>query len=253
MITFVSGLLLVLATIWSQRDFIYQGKSLRTWLKDFEAESLEVRWHAAQAVRQMGTNVVPLLTSQLSHTRPSPKPQWRQKIRALLSGQSMIKVRPCDYRFEALAALDALGPDAKAAVPGLKGLLRERPPDHRALLVLARIGPEAVPALSQALTNDEKAIRLGARSCLDMMRSHSEILFPKTPQEAEFMRRTCQFNLLLLGAAVKEYRAQHPEQILPDSIDSRPLPEMPPGFVPTETSTTNKRPASLPSSPSAFE
>jgi hypothetical protein len=248
MLAILSGLLLVLAVAWPLSGPTYQGKSLRVWLKDFEAESPEARWRAAEAVRHMGTSAVPLLIPQLSYGRPHPEPQWRQRIRALLSRQSVIKLhpfRPSDERGQALAALDALGPNAKAAVPALEGLLRERPPDHRALLVLARIGPEAVPTLTRALTNEEKVIRLGARSCLEMMRSHSEVLFPKTPQDAEFMRRTCQFNLTLLQGAYREYQSQHPEQFLADGIDSRPPPRLPPGFVPPRVPTTNSRPAAL--------
>jgi hypothetical protein len=254
-IAVLSSVFLVSAICWPQRGPAYQGRSLRVWRKDFEADTAEARWRSAEAVRHIGTNAVPVLIAQLSHRRPGPEPRWRQELRVLLDRESLIKInpfRPRDERGEALAALDALGPSARAAVPALERLLDEKPPDHRALLVLARIGPEAIPALTGALTNDVKVIRFGARSCLEMINSHSEILFPQTPHDAEFMRRTCQFNQTILQAAFKEYRSQHPEELLPDP-DGRPLPRLPAGFMPAETTETNERAAALPGASAGFE
>jgi hypothetical protein len=256
MIAVLGGILLVVAVGWAQRGPVYQGRSLRVWLRGFDGETAEGRWRSAEAVRHMGPGVVPRLIAQLSHARPRPEPRWKQWIRELLSRQSVVKIapfRPSDERCEALAALDARGPDARAAVPALEGLLHERPPDHRALIVLARVGPEAVPVLNRALTNDERVIRMGACACLDAMRLHSDLVFPNTPADAEFMRRTCKFNVVLLQGALKEYRAQHPEEVLPDRIDSRPPPRLPPGFVPPNVSATNNRPAAFPPPAPGFE
>ena len=203
------------------RGPMYRGRSLRSWLQDFDGDSYPVRWRAADAVRDIGTNAVPFLISQLSHQRAGPEPSWRWKMDQLLSQQSVVKVppwQPHDDRSEALAALDSLGPNAKAALPVLEGLLSEKPPDQRALLVLARIGPEAAPALNRALNNEERIVRFGARSCLDMMQSNSPIVFPKTPAEAEFARRQCQFNLAILRAAFEDHKAQQ-------------LPKSAPGIV----------------------
>jgi hypothetical protein len=255
-IPLLCGILLVVAVGWAQRGPVYQGRGLRVWLRGFDAETAEARWRSADAIRHMGPGVVPSLIPQLAHGRPVPEPKWKQWVRDLVSRQSLVKIAPfrrIDERGEALAALDALGPDAKMAVPALEGLLHENPPDHRALIVLARIGPDAVPVLNRALTNDERVIRMGARACLDGMRSHSDLVFPKTAEDAEFMRRTCRFNLLVLQSAFREYKAQHPEEGLPDRFDSRPPPRLPPGFVPPRVSTTNSRPASLPPPAPGFE
>jgi len=222
MIALLCGILLVVAVGWAQRGPFYQGRSLRAWLRGFDGETGEARRRSAEAIGHMGPGVVPRLIPQLAHARPGPEPKWKQWVRDLVSRQSVVKIAPfrrIDERCEALAALDALGPDARAAVPALEGLLHEKPPDHRALIVLARIGPDAVPVLNRALTNDERVIRMGARACLDAMRSHSDLMFPKTPEDAEFMRRTCKFNLLVLQGAFREYKAQHPEEVLPDSFE----------------------------------
>jgi len=235
MIAVLGGILLVVAAGWAHREPVYQGRPLSVWLRGFDGETAEARWRSAEAFRHMGPGVVPRLTSRLSHARPGPEPKWRQWIRELLSRQSVVKI----------AALDALGPDARAAVPALEGLLHQSPPDHRALIVLARIGPEAVSVLNRALTNDTRVIRMGARVCLDGMRSHSDLVFPKTPEDADFMRRSCEFNLKMLQSAFQEYRSQHPEQFLPDSIDSRPPSRLPPDFVAPATARTNRRAAAL--------
>ena len=239
-ISVLAGVVLLVAIGWPRPEPEYQGRTLSAWLKGFESEVAEARWQSADAVRHIGTNALPLLRTRLGQKPSIREPQWKQKLRAWLSKQSFFKInlpRPTGERREALAALDALGPAAKDAVPSVEMLLYEKPPDPQALLVLARLGPEAVPALTRALTNDQKVIRLGARACLDMLRSRSEVLFPKTPQGADFTRRTCAFNLMLMRAAFANYRTQHPEQF---SADRRPRPSLPPGFTPREILGTNQ-------------
>jgi effector-binding domain-containing protein len=211
----LSGSFLLLAISSLRSEPNYQGRPLSSWLRGFESEVASERWQSAEAVRHIGTNALPLLVARLRHKPPVPEPHWKETLRGLLTKQSIIKIsipHPGRERREALAALDALGPVAKDAVPALEALLRENPPDPRALLVLSRLGPEAVPALTRALTNDQKIIRLGSRACLEMLPSRSEILFPKTAQDAEFTRRTSQFNAKLRQAAFLDYKAQHPEQ-----------------------------------------
>ncbi len=248
----VSGIVL-LAIGWPQSEPDYHGKPLSYWLKGFESDTMEARWQSAEALRHIGTNALPRLLTELSTPVSRQEPRWRQTFRTLLSKQSLIKInipRPPDRRVEALAALDALGSLAKDAVPALEELLHEIPPDHRALLVLAQIGPEALPALARALTHDEKAIRHGARVCLNMVQTHSEFLSPKAAEDAEFMRRTCEFNSRILRAALEDYRAQHPEQF---SADGMPRPSLPPDFTPPEIPETNRVEIVLPGTRSGHE
>lgn len=249
----LGGIALVLALCWPQSEPGYHSKPLSFWLRGFESETMEARWQSADALRQIGTNALPQLIAQLRQPVSRQEPRWRQTLRTLLGKQSLIKItvpRPPDRRVEALAALDALGPMAKAAVSGLEALLRENPPDHRAIMVLARIGSEALPALHRALTNDEKVIRQGARICLDMQQSRSEFLSPKAADDAEFMRRTCEFNASILRAAFQDYRIQHPEQFSPDGM---PRPALPPDFTPPEFLETNRVEAVLPVKPPGYE
>ena len=245
----LSGIVLITAICWPHSQPHYQGKPLSVWLRGFESDNAKARWQSAEAVRHLGTNALPQLIAQLRQPVTRKESRWRQSLRTLLSKQSLIKItipRPPDTRGEALAALDALGPIGKDAVPALEDLLHENPPDHRALIVLAGIGPEAIPTLTRALTNNEKAIRLGARVCLNAPKTHSSFLFPKSAEDAEFMRRSCEFNASVLRAAFEEYRAQHPEQFSPDGM---PRPVLPPDFTSPELHETNALPPVLPTMP----
>lgn len=252
-VSIVGGLVLVLAMFWSRSEPHYQGKSLSFWLRGFESETMEARFQSADALRHIGTNALPQLLARLREPVLRQEPAWRQRLRAILSKQSFIKInipRPADRRAEALAALDALGPAAKDAVPALGELLNQKPPDHRALIVLVGMGQEAIPTLTRALTNDEKVIRLGARVCLNMQQTRSAFLSQKTAEDAEFMRRTCEFNACILRAAFEDYRAQHPEQVSPDGT---PRPSLPPDFTPPVFPETNRARAVLPQRPSVYE
>ena len=238
-ITVLSGTALVVAVCWPRSEPEYSGKTLSIWLRGFTSEDMASRLQSAEALRHIGTNAVPPLIARLHQPSYREEPRWRQQLRALLSKQSFFKItipRPSDTHIEALAALDALGPMARDAVPVLENLLNDKPPDHRALMVLARIGQEALPTLRRALTNDEKAIRLGARVCLSAQQGHSEFLFPKSVEDAEFMRRNCEFNAYVLRASFEEYRSQHPEEFSPDG---KLRPVLPTDFNSPTTFETN--------------
>lgn len=252
----LTGLALLLGIYWRRSEPRYHGRYLSYWIRGFESDVLESRWQSADAVRHIGTNAIPFLLPKLGHPQRGPEPEWRQKFRVLLSKQSVLKIYlpyPADERTEALAALDALGPAAKDAVPALEALLHERHPDHRAILVLGRLGPVAKPTLTRALTNETKLIRSSARICLDMLQTNSDILFPKTAADAEFIRKQCRFNLSLIGATVKDYRAQHPEEFPPYSVDEKPPSRLPPGFIQNHGIRTNLPPILTPRPSARFE
>jgi hypothetical protein len=161
-----------------------------------------------------------------------------------LGNHSLVKVSPGrrpDPRGRALAGLDALGPAAKDGLPALEKLLRENPPDPRALYVVARIGPAGLPVVKRALTNEVKMLRLEARVCMEMIRTHSEWLYGDTgfgPDAAIFDRRICEFNLKTLQAAFEDYRAEHPESVFPRGIGEAPPPSPPPDFMQAVQSNT---------------
>jgi hypothetical protein len=241
------------------REPAWQGKTLGAWLRDFDADKPESRVSAAEALRQIGTNAVPLIIQRLQHPGPrSPSTilALKLKLSELLSKQSLVKIqfRPgATPRHQALTAIDALGPAAANALPALTKLLHEKPPDSRAPYVIARIGPEGLPLLRQALTNENSIVRTEARVCLEIFNSHSEVLFPGDGIDvASFDRRICEFNLQMVRAAFKEYNRQHPEKLLPRDITDMPPPsEPPPGFLPSSPSPTNSTGRTRPTLPPA--
>jgi hypothetical protein len=221
----------------------FRGRGLSAWVRDFEAEQVEKRAMAADAVQHIGQQAVPFLVKRLRSPnavlrKESWLERWKRRTLEWLSKQSVIKVSPgrrSNPRQQAMAGLDALGPAAKDALPALEKLLRENPPDSQALYVVARIGPAGRPMLTRALTNNEKLLRLEARVCMEMINTHSETLYGAVgfgPDAAVFERRICEFNLRTLRAAFEDYRAQHPEQAFPRGIVETPPPSpLPPDVV----------------------
>jgi hypothetical protein len=223
----------------------YLGRGLSAWVRDLGADQIERRVQAAAAVKHIGSLAVPYLVERLGPPRHVPRREsslarWWRTTSDWLSAHTRIKLPApsrSDPRREALASLDALGPQAKEALPALEKLLRERPPDPCAVYVAARIGSAALPLLTRALTNDAQVVRLQARLCLDMMKAHDELLCPKIasgPEASSFERRCCELNLRTLQRAFRQYRAQHPEKALPQNIFDTPPPSptLPPNFSP---------------------
>ena len=52
------------------REPAWQGRTLGAWLRDFDADKPEVRASAADAIRQIGTNALPLIIQHLQHPDP---------------------------------------------------------------------------------------------------------------------------------------------------------------------------------------
>lgn len=120
----------------------YEGRTLLEWLADVDyGRPEDKRAHAGKATRQMGTNVIPFLLSDLGGGG-SP-----------LLKYSKPDTRSADERLRQAAwAFDALGPMGKLAIPQLEGLLETSPGYVPA--ALAGIGRDALPALLKALTNE---------------------------------------------------------------------------------------------------
>jgi hypothetical protein len=105
----------------------------------------------ARAVRAMGTNAIPWLLHELSAEGGGLK--WR--LNQLLGRQRFIK-----FRFEdshrrlrrAVMGFAALGPIAEPAIPSLLKLIEEGETGYTPT-ALAYVGPPAIPALQQCLTN----------------------------------------------------------------------------------------------------
>lgn len=226
----------------------YQGRSLNSWLLDFDSDRPERRIAAANAMNHIGPKAVPFLVNRLTspYRKESRAARWKREALEWLIQKSIIKVpldtRP-DPRGRALAALDALGPAGKEGIPALLRLVREDPPDPRALYVISRMGPVGLPVLRMALTNENRHVRLQAAVCMEM--TYSQTGLPPSsgasePDAGTFQRRICEFNLRMLKAALRQYATQHPDLALPKNIeDTPPSSPLPTEYRPaTETSST---------------
>jgi hypothetical protein len=204
---------------------VYLGRTLDSWLSDLRSDRPASELLATDAVRRMGTNAVPFLVERLRQADPRREFRMRTLLREFGAARSPVKFSvsyPRLPREEALGALYALGEPATNAIPALEQLLSERPPDHRALLVLARMGRPAEAALTAALTNGEPLIRNGAEVSLHLMRTRSEILFPNAPRAYQFESAQCRFNLLMISPVFAQYKKFHPEGKLADEVDFTP-------------------------------
>jgi len=195
-------------------DPVYQDRRLSEWLRDFDGTNqAPSQAMAAEAVRHIGVAGMPLIIDCLSTARMEQckldAKKWQDRQKNAIYD---VPRPPCPRR-EALAALDALASVAADALPALEKLLHEDPPDPAALYIATRIGPAGVPLLTTCLTNSSKFLRLEAGVCLDLMNSHSEVLYPQIqvgPDAPGFSRRFCEFNLKMAQAAAQVYRAEHP-------------------------------------------
>ena len=120
----------------------YQGRKLLAWLADVDyGRPAELRARAGEAIRQMGTNVIPFLLADLGDGNPSHVKYEEPDVRP-----------PGTRLTQATWAFDALGAAGKPAIPQLEKLLAVSP--GYVPLALGGIGRDALPELMKALTND---------------------------------------------------------------------------------------------------
>ena len=62
--------LVVCVLVFQNREPAWQGRTLSAWLRDFDADRPETRASAADAIRQIGTNALPLILQRLQHRDP---------------------------------------------------------------------------------------------------------------------------------------------------------------------------------------
>jgi HEAT repeats len=168
----------------------YQGKSLSDWIGAMNrAHTAEDRRAARAAVHQLASNSIPVLLNWLQRKeRPSLKERfWEAKSGAFgwLESHRLISPKPhmvlmdwkASYRALAMDAFEELGPDGKEAIPTLIQWLGRKASTTNELdetagaayLVLGKLGPASIPALTTALSNqDVQAWALSAGALADI-------------------------------------------------------------------------------------
>lgn len=127
----------------------YEGRPLGEWLK-MRHDGWELSTNAVEALRQMGTNVVPALLARLVYKEP------------------VFNLYDYDVSMEAVGALISLREHAKPALPTLTALMDRDDQDLalRAMLATLGTGADAVPCLMKGLTNRFADVRNEAASHL---------------------------------------------------------------------------------------
>ena len=139
------------------REPSYQGKRLSAWIDDLRdlsrsnyLQEYDTNTQPARAIRAIGSNAIPWLLNDIQH----PGLPWRFRANVLLEKQHLVNFRFHDAYYnlqQAMYGFCALGEQAKPAIPDLLKLVSKSP--AYVPVMLANIGPDAIPALQQCLTN----------------------------------------------------------------------------------------------------
>jgi HEAT repeat protein len=144
------------------REPTYKGKALPYWTRQYWHDvTLTGQAEAIESINALCTNAIPKLLDAIAYD-PNPRARALSTLRHVLPASAanrLLKPFAYDYRSlraaDALTALQALGPQAAPAVPGLAELANN--PNlavaAQALLALSRIGANGLPPLLSAATN----------------------------------------------------------------------------------------------------
>ena len=137
----------------SQREPVYQGKPLRFWLRQWATTNLDggggnIGRQTEAAIRQLGTNVIPLYLDILTTRESALKLRLLTLVPSRWAGQ-LPTSNVHEDRLLGAYGLIALGTDSKPAVPALMTFLNDDDPDVRAAaaFTLQGLGPVASDAL----------------------------------------------------------------------------------------------------------
>ena len=132
----------------------YQNKPLSAWLKDLGVGNRAQQTWAEDAIRNIGTNALPMLLKELRAQDPLG---WQLWYRIWPRKTYTVAADRC---IAADRALQVLGPEAEAALPALLQIAADpQCGDNRPRGALAAIGPRAVTPMIYALTNSNQRVR----------------------------------------------------------------------------------------------
>ncbi len=133
----------------------YEGKKLSTWIDELQAltraEQANPKTPQVRAMRAIGTNAIPWLLKEIE--RHPNGAAWRRRVNQVLYKQTLIRYRVPypNHQNRAEVGFRALGELGEPAIPAILALVAKYP--GYVPQTLAAIGPPAIPALQNCLTN----------------------------------------------------------------------------------------------------
>ncbi|HEY3856874.1 MAG TPA: HEAT repeat domain-containing protein [Verrucomicrobiae bacterium] len=178
----------------------YQDRSLSSWLREWSASYYDRSNSAAVAIREIGSNGIPILLAQMTQKQsPNQRKLWR--FIGKFAPDALNPIYRISARSVAAAeAINLLGPEAKTAFPTLTNLMFVHAHCITASIALAGIGSDGVTVLLQALTNQDWVFRHASANALGQARSDYDRIVPALLETAQNGGRNQQ-DQLVRGAA----------------------------------------------------
>ncbi len=152
-------------------DPVYQGKKLSQWLE--ELDSIKTERQAEEAIRHIGPKAVPMLNGMLRKRDSKLKKLWADVV-----GHPIHDTPAMVVNERAEKACRVLGPLAKGTIPALVDLLHHSKDGCGPAFTLASIGPKALPALIDALSDHNAQVRRCAAAALGDMSTNAAAAIP---------------------------------------------------------------------------
>ncbi len=158
----------------------YQGRSLSSWLDDFQFYGPDTNSPPALAINQMGTNTIPYLLDILSYQESPLRKNIRRTTEKYIGRVLFLEMNSMRI-VEAAYAINVLGTNAQPAFAALTNLFFVPRHSVCAAIALAGIGSNGVQVLLGAVTNQNLSIlsiRHSAVGGLGHARNNIETVVP---------------------------------------------------------------------------
>jgi HEAT repeat protein len=173
---------------WHRVEPVYDGKPLTFWAQQYGSNNWsgrkELAFEAEFAVRQIGSDAIPLLLDLMQSRDSDLKKKLRQHLPKKWHEPLHLNDNSGKERRIGAHGLAALGTNAPAVVPRLIELATQHPDEdgrYIAVFALRTLGPAAeaaIPFYIQCLTNQDHTIRNEAAVGLALIPRRHETTFP---------------------------------------------------------------------------
>jgi HEAT repeat protein len=155
----------------------YQGRNVRSWIKDLTSPVESIRTTASHALNEIGSDAIPILLETLNrHDGPLKTTLIRISERQQIA---RFKFTPAsESQRQARKGFSALGRKGKPAIPELVKILAHTNTAQLAAHILCDFDNEAIPALLIAATNANDVVRGNVLSDLGLRHTNAPGVIP---------------------------------------------------------------------------